>query len=169
MQMTEIQDSSLHLQHNTGDADPAPGNATKDLQKRYGPDAQIVNFVSRRYYIGNGSGNGPSLYRVHNGGAPMELIEGVEQMQILYGMDTSGDQVADTYVNAADVGAANWINVVSVRLALLMRTSDQNNQIEPDTKSHSLLGAGGVTVAAANDYHRRRVFTTTIQIRNRGN
>jgi type IV pilus assembly protein PilW len=156
------------LQHAVGDTAPPPGNATNALQKLYGTDAEISTYISRRYYIGAGTGNTPSLYRVTNGGAPQELIEGVQQMQILYGEDTSGDMIADTYVNAANV--ASWINVVSIRLALLFVTADENFQIEPDTKTHTLLGgagAGGATVAAANDFHRRRVFTTTIQIRNR--
>lgn len=169
MQLTQTQLTAGigHLQHNTGDVDPPPGNATQALQKRYSTDAEIVSFISRRYYIGNGSGKGPSLYRMDNGGTPLELIEGVEQMQILYGLDTDGNKIADTYVNAANVGAGNWGNIVSVRLALLFRTSDSNNQIDKDTGSYSLLGAGGTTVSAPNDYYRRRVFTTTIQIRNR--
>lgn len=168
MQLTEVQESSLHLQHNSGAPPPAPGNATKDLQKKYDTDAQIVSFVSRRYFIGNGAYGGPSLFRTHNGTTPQELIEGVEQMQLLYGQDTDGDKIADTYLDAASI--TDWGNVISVRLSLLFRTVKENFQIDPDSKTYNLLGGtgnGGVTVGPVNDHNRRRVFTTTIQIRNR--
>lgn len=166
MQLTAVQTASSHLQHNTGTG--TPGNATKNLQKKYGTDAQVVNFISRRYYIGTGANGGPSLFRTHNEGTPVELIEGVEQMQLLYGVDTSGNQIANTYVDAATV--SSWDNVVSVRLSLLYRTVEENHRIDADTATHTLLGGtgnGGITVSNVGDNRRRRVFTTTIQIRNR--
>ena len=177
-------DSSGTVDHNTGNNVNGPANVTKDLQKKYLGDASIVRFVSRRYIIKNGANGRPSLWRylyaqdkddidsdgnttemIYQG---QELIPGVQNMQVLYGEDTSGDKLANVYRDAATV--ASWNNVVSVRIALLFETVDENNQIEKDTQSHALLGGtgnGGYTVPAADDYRRRRVFTTTIQIRNR--
>ncbi len=89
-------------------------------------------------------------------------------MQVLFGEDTSGDLVADTYLEAANV--TNWINVVSVRVSLLFNNLEENFQIEEDTKIHKLLGgvaAGGADKGPYNDNRRRRIFTTTVQIRNR--
>jgi type IV pilus assembly protein PilW len=176
-------DTSGTVGHNTGTG--TPGNASKDLKKVYLGDASIVRFVSRRYYIRNDADGVPALYweiygpdredSNNNGNTTEviqhseELIKGVENMQILYGEDTSGaDKIADTYVTAKNV--SNWANVVSVRIALLFRTIKPNNQIEPDTSTHSMLGgtvAGGATVGPMNDYYRRRVITATVQIRNR--
>lgn len=176
-------DTSGSVSHNTGTG--SPGNATKDFQKKYLGDASIVKFVSRRYYVGTGSYGGPSLFRNEftrdredsDGDGDVteviqhseELIEGVENMQILYGEDTTGaDKIADTYVTADNV--IDWQGVLSVRIALLMRTIKPNNQMDPDTSVHDLLGgaaAGGVTVGPMNDYYRRRLFTMTVQIRNR--
>lgn len=180
-------DGSGTVDHNTGTNDNGPKNATKNLQKKYLGDATIVRFVSRRYIIRNNANGQPALYRYQydqdigdsdgDGNTteflltPQELIEGVENMQLLYGVDTSGDRVADTYLDGANVTAAGaWTNVVSVRLALLFRTINENRQIEADTKTYDLLGGsgnGGETVGPVNDHRRRRVFTTTIQIRNR--
>lgn len=176
-------DTSGTVGHNTGTG--TPGNASKNLNRVYLGDAKIVQFISRRYYIGTGSYGGPSLFREvysqdkddsnNNGNTTEvilhseELIQGVENMQILYGEDTSGaDKIADVYVTAKNV--SNWANVVSVRIALLFRTIKPNTQLEPDTSTHSLLGgtaAGGATVGPMNDYYRRRVITATVQIRNR--
>ena len=168
MQLTQVQDSSSHLQHNTGGS-LTPGNATKDLQKKYDSDAEIMRFISHRYYIRNNANGMPSLYRQEEDGSVLELFEGVETMQILYGEDTSGnDKIADTYVTATNVTI--WDNVVSVRLSLLFQTINENFQGGADTKTYTLLGgtgAGGVTITSPNDHRRRRAFTTVIQLRNR--
>lgn len=168
MQITQVQTSASHLQHNTGSG-VTPGNATKNLQKKYGVDAEIMRFVSNRYYIRNNAQGSPSLYRKEINGNELELVEGVENMQLLYGEDTSGnDKTADTYVTATNV--TNWDNVVSVRLGLLLQTVDENRQLDPDTRVYTVLGGdadGGASIGPANDYRRRRVYTSTIQIRNR--
>ena len=57
--------------------------------------------------------------------APQELIEGIESMQILYGVDTSGDRLVDDYVKASAV--ANWNTVISLTIALLIRSVEPNS------------------------------------------
>lgn len=171
VQLTQVQSSPARLQHNPGTA-TVPGNRTPHvLQKSYGTDAEIMRFISHRYYIRNNSAGIPSLFRKSINGNDLELVEGVENMQILYGEDTSGnDRIADVYVTATAVTA--WNNVVSVRLGLLLRTIDENRQIDPDNKVYDILGgaaAGGATIGPTGDYHRRRIYTTTVQIRNRRN
>ena len=97
-------------------------------------------------------------------GSPQTLIDGVDQIRILYGLDDDDDGIADRYVRAQDVGAANWKeNVSSVRIALLLNSI---NDLKPanETKSYELLdiNSGDIT-----DRRLHRVFTTTILIRNR--
>jgi len=116
------------------------------------------------YYIRNNAAGEPSLYRetlLANGTTEaQELVEGVENMQITYGLDTSQVSLAecpddncsaDVYVEADDPAMAtvtNWNRVVSIRLILTMRT--------PETG----VGVGG-------DGRIRKPFTTTIAVRNR--
>ncbi len=139
-----------------------PGNATANLSKLYSSEADIFRYITNRYYIGNDADGNPVLTRKSDNDAAEAVIEGVENMQIVYGEDTVGnDQIADTYVTAAAV--ANWNNVVSVRIALLLRTIGEYGA-DLDTKSYDLLGT---TFNPTDDRRRRRVFTTTIQIRNR--
>lgn len=143
----------------------------------YDTDAEIARVHNVRYYVraGNdadGDGvNDPALWRLEaleSGGRNLELIQGVENMQILYGIDNDGDGLPDDYNDADDFLTPpneTWtMNVVAVKLALLFRTITQNYSLEPDTKTYDLLGT---TVAAANDFHRRRVVTATVHIRNR--
>jgi len=147
----------------------------------------ISPFVGVRYYIGdNGRGPGgetyPSLYRttITRGALTetnQELFEGVEQMQILYGVDTNGNGNPNSYVRAGDapINAASpgsWANVVSVRLSILVRTIDQHGRADVanvDTNTYTLNDHDGVLFPQfdpVDDRRRRRVFTTTVMVRN---
>jgi len=156
------------------------GHSSTALSKAYTTAAQISRYVTNRYYIATGT-NGPSLYRrtfaqdkgdidsdsntteflVQN----QEMIEGVENMQIMYGVDNNADQIANSYVNASGVAlAGGWGNVVSVKIALLLRTLNEEQTNEIDTSTYNLLGT---VINPTDDRRRRRVYSTTVQIRNR--
>ncbi|MBI4696278.1 MAG: PilW family protein [Gammaproteobacteria bacterium] len=100
-----------------------------------------------------------------------DVIPGVEQMQVTYGVDLNADRAADRYDNAAAVTTANnWPNVVSVRLSLLVR-SDEYDPNFTDAGTYRLYGgasgAGEIyTVPTADQHYHRRLFNFTIQIRN---
>ena len=179
MQLTQVNDDSGTLQHGIGSGEP--GNASNALQKPYDTSAEVLYLVSRRYYIGENASGNRSLYRFHlaqdkgdvdgDGNSTeilehsQELIEGVENMQILYGVDSNGnDAVADAYLDADSVDN-NWPNVVSMRLALLFSTAEENTGNDLDGKRYDLLGT---VTNPANDRKRRRVVNATVQIRNRG-
>jgi type IV pilus assembly protein PilW len=98
-------------------------------------------------------------------GAAQELVENVDSMQLIYGEDTTADGSADIYRLPAAI--TDWSRVVSVRLALLLRTPDESGP-DTDTKIYSLFGdAGGSDdFGPPNDNRQRRQFTTTVQLRN---
>lgn len=93
-----------------------------------------------------------------------ELVDGIEDMQVMYGVDTDAgptpDGIANTYVLQGDV--ANWNNVVSVRIALLA-AGEPNSLDVAQSITYNLLGRSVVI----DDRTPRRVFTTTIPLRNR--
>ena len=149
----------------------------------------IAPYIGVRYYIGdNGRGPGgqvyPSLYRTRIlpgvtplAEEPQELFEGVENMQILYGVDNDGDGIPDSFVQAGvaplDV-ADNWANVVAVRVAIVVRTIDEYGRADDlnvDTSTYVVNDHDGINFAEfdpPNDRRRRRVFTTTAMVRNLG-
>ena len=99
------------------------------------------------------------------------LVEGVQNMQIEYGVDTDigQDGVANTYVTGAQVeagvmpgGNPDWDRVVSVRIALLVQGAP-NALDTASTVEYDMLGQR----ANFADRTPRRVFTTTIPLRNR--
>jgi len=138
--------AKTQIVHNTGVPAILPGNLTGNLSKTYQGDAQIFKVRQISYSIKTGASGAPSLFRNDNGN-DQELIDGVEDMQILYGEDTSGDNSANRYV-AADDATLNMDNVVSLRITLTLR-SEKNN------------------LANSGDGYIRRDFTTTVALRNR--
>jgi type IV pilus assembly protein PilW len=139
------------------------------------------------FFIAKGASGAPALFQrtaewslaagdyINSNAQPaQELVDGIESMQILYGVDTSasGDGTADTYVTADAV--PSWIQVVSVQISLLARSANVTGDaadLTDDTNTYVLAGpdaANGVTIDPLDDKRRRRIFTTTVQLRNRG-
>lgn len=164
-------DTSGTVNHNTG-ASEAPGNATKNFSKTYEGDATLVKLAAIVYYVGTGASGRPSLFRAgipttgdRSVMQPIELVEGVENLQILYGKDTTGDGVPDVFLQAGAAGmqtADNWASVVSVRFKLLVSHVDEYGT-DADTKSYQLLDEA---VPAPGDRRFRRVFGTAVNLRN---
>ena len=98
------------------------------------------------YTVQTGAGGQPALFK-NDGTTTRELVEGIENMQILYGADTNIDSTPNYYVSAGTVGLS-MAQVVSIRIALTVRTIDGN-------------------LTTTGDGRIRRNFTSTIALRNR--
>lgn len=111
-----------------------------------------------------------------------ELADGVEMMRIWYGVDTDGNGTVDKYVGAdnadADANLAetgikqrdiNWRRVLSVRIALLMRSPDRVNvnAHTGDAAGDNVFHLFDASVKRPDDRRYREVYTTTIALRNR--
>ena len=136
----------------------AGGNAGVLTQTFAGGTLQKA--LTTSYYIRDNPNGQPALYRIINSNPEEELVEGVEKMQILYGQDGNSDGATDSYVTANSV--TNWNNVTSVRISLLLRTVDDNI-----ANTNLRYSYEDIDNALAPDRRIRRVFTTTIAIRNR--
>lgn len=152
------------IQHAMGVAHPTTGqiNATTDFEWEFGSSnnslATMMIVSGNAYSIGtsnrgtNAGGNcsaaTPGYCALLENG--QELVEGVQDMQITYGVDNDGDTEVDQYFTATNV--ANWSQVVSVSLTLVI------NEVE------RVQGANtGVT-----DPLLARTYTNVVRIRSRG-
>lgn len=148
-------------------------NTGNFLSKNYGPDSQVFIQQSYIYFIAPGRSGDNAFYLAAwktDGNAAItandfehfELADGVEDMQILYGVDNGGgNEYADDYVTAAAVEAADdWANVRSVRINLLLYSPDRVTE-EPRT-----INFNGATVGGG-DRRLRMVYSNTITLRNR--
>jgi type IV pilus assembly protein PilW len=163
---------------------------------------QVNNLIVDAYYVDQNSkqqAGFPSLRRktlisaAGNQSAffDQEIIAGVEDMQLQFGIDPAGTGVAARYVNPTDLKAALAANgqVVAVRIWLLVRSdtpeygfTDTNTYIYADRQlangtAADLSVAGAATKAfkpsAAADtglnsvmHYRRLLISRTIQVRN---
>lgn len=94
------------------------------------------------------------------------LIDGIESIQVLYGLDSRDDALSTNQFVSADrvANAAGWGNVVAVRIAVLANSLD-NITPAPPQRNYYLLDAAPF-IPAAGDQRSRQVFTTTIHFKN---
>lgn len=133
------------------------------LSKAYGVDAEVLIFRPRIYFIRLNPNGDPSLYRLDNantGATADEVIEGVENMQILYGSDSDGNRSAERYVTASEV--TDWSRIIAVQIELTLRSTgiDAGNNL---TASVSSSPFDGDTLV---DRRLRRSFGVTVKLRN---
>jgi type IV pilus assembly protein PilW len=178
------------IDHGTGNS-ATPGNCTKKLGGNFNcagssEPASAANFAypkgssvmrmrSTAFYVAASSmlNTVPALYARRlaatagaTSSAAEELVAGVENMQVFYGIDTNSDSIADRYAKANSTllnTAAKWKNVVSIRISLRMRSI---NPIYPKNVAYgafeNIAGTNG------SDRFLRKDITTTVRIRNQG-
>ncbi len=168
------------------DAATNTGNFTL-LKKDKVTRATIRKMVTRIYYVANCSvevagscagadaGNPlPTLKMIEltvTGGvaawaAPVTIAEGIENMQIDYGVDSNADGAPDgPDVNGDLLTAATWGDVMSVKIHLLARSLERSAEYS-DNKTYPLGTAGTITPAAADLAFKRHVFVQSVRLVN---
>lgn len=134
-----------------GGFDVAPASLTHDL---------VVN----AYYVSNPDGGTRFALRrkLMNGTTIQdeEVIEGVQDLQVRFGIDSDGDNNADQYVNTDAVPAS--ARIVSARIWLMVVAPD----IEVGFVDGTDYAYANATPGTFSDSRRRLVVSKTIQIRN---
>ncbi len=140
-------------------------------------DGELLKLQGTVFYIGkraNVAENPPALFRRQlnpsaAAGTPEEMLEGVENMQILYGVNLDRDlqSTVDAYLPADQVPA--WNAVVSLRLSLLVQSIEDNLTATPQPYAFDGVsydgGAGNQSLPS--DRRLRSVFMATVTLRNR--
>lgn len=150
-------------------------NTSNKLSKAYGEDAELLVFESINYFIrdtGRDTASGAPINalmvekkfanRSDASANPVELVEGVQNMQLEYGVATGANMVASEYQTADAV--TDWSKVVSVRFSLLMQSTDSNVTASSGAAAQ-VLTFNGTAVPA--DGRLRQVFGSAVAIRNR--
>ena len=144
-----------------------------DLKKLDGTLADIRRYHIDIYFLNPKSSETdknliPSLrkFNLLSGTSPQPIIDGIESMQIQFGIDENGDGSPDTFQSSNTPSS----NVVAIRINLLARSLDADPEYE-DNKTYILNpDTDPVTPCSENDqackkYHRR-VFSQTVRIAN---
>lgn len=146
--------------------------------------AGLRQYFVNIYFVSTDNGAGQSVptlkRRELSGSTTVEtpLVEGIENLQLVYGIDTSGDGLPDAYTPDPDnytysgcttcTAPNNWSNVMTVQVFVLARNVDASPGYT-DTKTY-LLGTdsagNAVTVGPFNDGYRRHVYSRTVRLAN---
>lgn len=137
---------------------------------------------AKAYYVGNSgktcdSQKIPALYRVALNGNGMpeaqELLPGVEDLQIQFGMDSDGDGTPNQYLNANEIGATQWNwpgrpqanTIVSARVWVLARAECPDPTYDNDV-TYSYADRTGAAAYQPGDHFRRQLYSATVALRN---
>ncbi len=154
---------------------PGPGNkppGAREWASTYADDMQAFVAGQLVYFVGRSPTTGrPALFRwnISAGavGTPDELVDGVDNMQVLYGYSRAapaGDgQSVNEWLTANDVPANGWPQVIAIRIALSMRSAD----IADGDRSAIVYDLAGTNVNVTGDGFLRQPFSATIALRNR--
>lgn len=142
---------------------------------------QVRQYISRIYYVAKCSecsldaADIPTLkmaeLRGTSSGMAMEIVplaEGIEDIHILYGFDTTNSGNADEFLDglSGTAGAPDntWENVVAMRLYLMSRTTERSPGFDESGKTYDM--GRGTAVNSPNDQFKRRVYMTTVRLPN---
>lgn len=164
----------------------ASGNWFINTYATYSEGSMMQRYQFVVYYVGVGT-NGPALMRrtliqtpttALEGiqlAAPEEVIEGVEMMQILVGVDT--DTPREDFVNAyrspsvhlAGAGTAAVVDdrlrqISTLRISLLLRGNESQSNAQ---RARNTIVVGDINVTLPNDGRARQTYDTTVAVRNR--
>lgn len=126
----------------------------------YQNGAIVTSIVSHTFYVGESENVNEfgdtiySLFRKEGVNAPVELVEGIENLQILYGVDTQGEVLVPS-IYLPSSGVSDFRDVVSVRIQVTANSIEDVSSTNVDS------------ISSAADGLSRRTFTQTIRLRNR--
>jgi type IV pilus assembly protein PilW len=141
--------------------------ATSNLKTNgtaYATGSEILLYRAYTYYIRFNPSNEPALYRFdNNANTSDEMVEGIENMQIEYGIDADdagNDSSADQF--KSNVRLDEWVLVRSVRITLTVRSVGE----AADNLSNQANAPRTFNGATITDHRLLKTFAATISLRN---
>jgi len=161
---------STNTEIGTGDIKWAGQLGTRSESVATGNEREFRRAAVVTYFVGQhplGDANGvPTLYQDVDG-VSTRLIEGVEEIQLLYGYSDSASKdrnVANRFDTADNI--TDWSEVISVRVGLIMRSAQPVFETD-QTQSISLACANGYTQGTKTDRYARSTYCAEVTLRNR--
>ena len=96
-------------------------------------------------------------------GPRQALVQGVENLQVIYGVSSTGTEIVDQYQPANAV--TNWANVRNIRFGVLVNSGITGPGFETRTRTFNLLESGNLSFT---DDTPRYVYTTVATVINAG-
>lgn len=194
-QVTQVQASAGHIQHNPGNDAPYNPPGGGSLLPGFPAGSQVYNFgrpIVNIYSIGNNSLRVANLFTAASSTViptytptPVEIVENIVDLQAQYGKDNgvnngtvastvyaANDGRVDSYDNVTPVNGTEWQQVLSVRLGVLARSDNYERPDPPGsactatTVAPTWAGGNFAVPGGLPSCYRYRVFETVVPLRN---
>jgi len=139
------------------------------------PYSHHVYYISEQTYtVNNQPLTVPALMRkrlVNKELVTETIMEGVENIRYLFGLDTTNDSRVDRYKSINEMTATDWENrrgILTVQVFLLVRSLQPDNNLQINNQTYVLGEDPNKRTLNFNDNFRRTLFTTTIRLNNVG-
>ncbi|GHG02474.1 PilW family protein [Thalassotalea marina] len=159
--------NNYYLITNLSDGEIFAGNAAiPDID-----NSRIWEYQHHVYYVteqNQGTYDVPVLMqgRLTNTMSFAPVVDGIEYIRFMFGVDTDDDGVVNSYLSATNMTQGYWnnasgTNIISVKIYVLARS------IVPDNKytNNNTYSLGDLDIAV-NDNFRRMLFTSTVTLFN---
>ncbi|WP_133406230.1 PilW family protein [Parashewanella tropica] len=146
-----------------------------DLIKLQDPTLRFWSFAHHIYYVKKKNGI-PSLHRRRlvgfnmngGGGGDQQLVEGIENIRILYGIDRNFDNDVDLFLPAANVTDEIWSGtgddrIIALQVFLMVRSIDKDPSY---TNNVGYDWGDPGSKLKFDDHYRRKIVMTTISLDN---
>ena len=144
------------------------GNTQANLSRAFAADSVVTKLATHTYFIAdtgrtNASGQAiTALYRF-DGTSAVELVDGVEDLQIEYAFDTGGTGKF-SFKDADALNAAEWAGVMAIRISLLMNSVEAASAV---VAPYTYFPTQGTPITPdADDLRLRQEFSSLVSVRN---
>lgn len=180
-QVTQVQTSASHLQHNPGTSlwNPAGGGSPLPA---FAQGATVFNLGSptwRTYSLANAKLQVTEiLASITSAATPLQLVDDIVDLQAQYGRDANGDGTvaAGEWTTVTPTSGTEWAQVIAIRLAVLGRSPNYNKPAsgtvcdattaQPTWSGGSFAALDFATTSSQDRCYKYRVFETTVPLRN---
>ncbi len=152
-------------------------DATEDGAGAYAEgQLRVFRAESIVYYVGTGTSGRPALFKARSNGGDyegMELVEGIESMQLLFGRDTSatgprGYVTEHHTAEELDEDADEWMRVGMVQVGFLARSPDRAlAEAASDPERYPNVLGVSFDPTEIDDANYRSAYEVTVALRNR--
>lgn len=170
--IADLPNNRYYIKSNANSAAIFAGNAFEIPKVNIG---RVWEYQHHIYYVRvdtHGSNNIPILMqgRLQNAASAIFfdiMVEGIERLYFMYGVDTTNDGSVNAYISAKNMTTGYWdsnnnIRIVAVKVYILVR------DLLPDSKyiNNNVYQLGDTRFEAKGDNFRRLLFSSTVALKN---
>lgn len=149
-------------------------DATGGMRTNFYEIANLVSTVTEvqfvHYFVDDDALNVRTINPADGSRDTQVLLNGIENIQFTYGVDSNDDYVVDYFDDIDAVSAEGHVpNIVAVKIFVLAVSGGDGDRLNVVTEEQTLVLNGQTATMPDGDLRLRKVFESTVSLRNRMN